>query len=177
MVENNIIQHVVALSFTRFSRNTMDLLKSIDTMTKHNVSFHSITERINTDGAIGKFLVTLFSGLSQFESDQIGERTKSVKKFCKENGRTYTFPMLGFDNKFEFNANGDKVNGKLVPNEKELLAVKRVFELYEKYNFSYGQISKQMNIEEFPTKQNKKWHPITVSKMLNNNIYRQMNVL
>jgi site-specific DNA recombinase len=175
MVKNKRINHVIALSFTRFARNTMDTLSSIDMMIKHDVAFHSITEKITTDGAIGKFLITLFAGLSQFESDTIGDRTRSVKRFCKENGRTYTQPVFGFDNKFEITENGDKVNGKLVPNEAELTAVRQIFEM-KNNKATFGDIALALNSDGFTTKKKKQWTRCAVMRIVKNDIYKIMKV-
>ena len=170
MVNSKQVDHIVTLSFTRFSRNTMDALTAINTMLKKDVVFHSITERIDTTGAIGKFLTTLLFGLSQFESDQIGDRVRSVKKYCKNNGRSYTAPLMGYDNKFEYDEKtGKKRNGKLIPNE-ELLTIKRIFELSQQ-GLSQNKIAWFLNSEKIPTKHNKTWFQGQVRYILNNPIY------
>jgi len=176
MVKAKAVNHVISLSFTRFSRNTMDLLESIDIMTKNDVSFHSIDEKINTDGAIGKFLITLFAGLSQFESDQIGDRTRSVKRFCKENMRTYTRPVMGFDNKFEVDENGNKKNGKLIPNEKELITIREILTLKKKGSSPY-KVANYLNLINAPTKRGGKWYPSTIRDIFKNSIYKIMKIV
>lgn len=165
MVAKKEVDHVVTLSFTRFARNTMDTITSLDKMAKSNVAFHSISERIETTGAYGKFMTTLFAALSQLESDKIGERVKSVKKFCKANSRTYTKPLLGYDNNTE--------SGELVPNEKELLVVKKIFDL-TKQNTSQNKIAEYLNEQSVPTKEGKNWHQSTVRYVINNPIYKPM---
>ena len=86
MVEDREIGVVVVHALARFARNTELTLRSIDTMIKNGVEFHSITEKIDTGSAMGKFFITVMAALAELERNQVGERTKSVLDRKRENG-------------------------------------------------------------------------------------------
>ena len=86
LVKSKEYNNVVVYSLSRFGRNTVDILKSIEVMNKYNCSFHSLSENINTTTSSGKFFLTVLSGLAQLEREQISERVSDVLKYKKENG-------------------------------------------------------------------------------------------
>lgn len=65
---------VVVESYSRFSRNTKDLLELIDQLDRKGVSFASLHENIDTSTPQGKLIMTIFAGLSQFEREQTLQR-------------------------------------------------------------------------------------------------------
>ncbi len=156
MIQNREVNHVIVYSLSRFARNTRVTLEAVDTMIKNEISFHSISEEMNTSTPHGRFLISLLSSLAQLESEQIGERVKSVKKFCKSQKRTYTRPVYGFDNKFEYDESGKKKSGKMVPNEKEMAVVKQIVAEHQ-FGVSAEKIAWLLNSEKIPTKNNSEW--------------------
>lgn len=62
---------VVVVSYSRFSRSTSDLLNLVDQLEKKGVGFVSLHENIDTTTPNGKFMMTVFAGLAQYERDNI----------------------------------------------------------------------------------------------------------
>lgn len=62
---------VVVVSYSRFSRSTADLLSLVDQLTKKGVGFVSLHEQIDTTTPNGRFMMTVFAGLAQYERDNI----------------------------------------------------------------------------------------------------------
>ena len=62
---------VVVVSYSRFSRSTADLLNLVDQLEKKGVGFVSLHENIDTTTPNGKFMMTVFAGLAQYERDNI----------------------------------------------------------------------------------------------------------
>ena len=56
-------------SISRLGRSTKDLLNIIDTLTGKGVTLISHKEKIDTDTATGKFMLTVFAVLSQLERE------------------------------------------------------------------------------------------------------------
>lgn len=173
LIQIKAVDHVIVYSLSRFARNTRVTLDAVEMMIKNEISFHSITEDMNTSTPHGRFVISLLSSLAQLESEQTGERVKSVKKYCKENNRTYTSPVFGFDNKFEYDESGKKKSGKMIPNEKEMEVVKQIVTTYQT-GASPEQIAWLLNSEKIPTKRNSEWHPSTVRYIIKNPIYKNL---
>ena len=82
---------VVVESYSRFSRNTKDLLELVEELDHKGVSFVSLKEKIDTSTPSGKFMMTVFAGLAQFEREQTLQRQREgiaeAKKAGKYQGR------------------------------------------------------------------------------------------
>jgi len=51
----------------------------------NSIAFHSISEKVDTKSATGKFFLTIVSAMAQMERDQIAERTKDALQHKKTN--------------------------------------------------------------------------------------------
>lgn len=67
---------VIVESFSRFARNTQDLLNLTSALKEKGVQFVSQKENIDTDSHAGKFMLTVFAGLVEFEREMILERQR-----------------------------------------------------------------------------------------------------
>lgn len=65
---------VVVESYSRMSRSTADLLKTVDMLQERGVEFVSKKENIDTTTPSGKLMLTIFAGLNQFEREVMLER-------------------------------------------------------------------------------------------------------
>jgi len=86
MIEAAEIDAVIVYKLDRLSRKTIDILNTLDEWEKKNIAFHSITDKIDTKTAAGKFLLTILSALAQMERDQISERTIDALAHKKKAG-------------------------------------------------------------------------------------------
>lgn len=63
----------------RLSRRVRwDTLRLMDLIEKKPVAFHSITEKIDTKSAMGKFFLNIMASTNQWERDTISERTRDA---------------------------------------------------------------------------------------------------
>lgn len=67
---------VVVYKLDRLGRNTLELLKLEDKLTKSGVVLKSLTQNLDTSTPSGKLTFTIFAALSEHESQINGERTK-----------------------------------------------------------------------------------------------------
>ena len=87
MVEREEVEAIVVYKLDRLSRKTLDNLSLIELFESKGVAFHSISEKVDTKSATGKFFLTIVSAIAQMERDLIAERTKDAldhKKKHKE---------------------------------------------------------------------------------------------
>src|SRR5664280_2088883 len=78
MIKARAVDAVVVYKLDRLSRRVKDTLTLMDLIEKKSVAFHSITERIDTKSAMGKFFLNIMASMNQWERDTISERTKDA---------------------------------------------------------------------------------------------------
>ena len=78
---------LVVESFSRFARNTRDLLDLTDTLKQKGVQFISQKENIDTESIAGKLMLVLFAALAQFERENLLERQAEGIAVAKAEGR------------------------------------------------------------------------------------------
>lgn len=86
MIEAGEAEAVIVYKLDRLSRKTIDILNTLDAWEKKAIAFHSITDKIDTKTAAGKFLLTILSALAQMERDLISERTADALAHKKKSG-------------------------------------------------------------------------------------------
>ncbi|WP_276691032.1 recombinase family protein [Ruminococcus callidus] len=74
-------------SISRLGRSAKDLLNIIDTLTDKKVTLISYKEKIDTDTPTGKFMLTVFSTLSQLEREQFKQRQREGIEIAKAQGK------------------------------------------------------------------------------------------
>ena len=159
LINKKKVDAVIVYSLSRFARNTVDVIQSIELINKNGISFHSYTEKIDTSTAAGKFFLTLLSALAQMERDVISERTKAALAYKKSIGECIGQIPFGYD----------LVNGRLVVNESELTVLNRI-KNQRKKGFSYNRIVTELEKMKAKNKHGKvSWHKSQVIRLLKNN--------
>jgi len=67
---------LVVYSISRLSRSTRDMLTIADQLKRSGADLVSLTEKIDTTTAAGKMVFRMLAVLTEFERDQIAERTR-----------------------------------------------------------------------------------------------------
>ena len=155
LVEKGQIDTIVTTSLSRWSRNTLDLLKSVEVLKKNKVSFEVIKEQVSLNTPMGEFFVSILGSIYTLERQLTSERTKDVIKNKKVNGKGYSRTPYGYDSK----------DGNLIENPKEQKVLRKINSLREKGN-SYNSISKFLNRNKYLTKMGKKFSKEIVYSML-----------
>lgn len=134
-----------------------DTLSLIEIFEKNNVALHSITEKLDTQSAMGKFFFNMTASLAQMERDLIGERTKDALAYKKAKGERVGRIPFGFNN-----AKGGKT---LIENIKEQKIVREIQTLREE-GHSFCKIAKTLNEKGYKTKQGGQWTHVQVNRVL-----------
>lgn len=75
-VENDEISSVVVYSFSRFARSTTHLLNALQAFKRKGVHFVSLTEKIDTNSAVGIAIFSILAAISQLERDLVADRVR-----------------------------------------------------------------------------------------------------
>ncbi|MCU0711986.1 MAG: recombinase family protein [Pirellula sp.] len=149
---------LVVYSLSRLARSTRDTIAISERLDKAGGDLISLSEKLDTSSASGKMIFRLMAVLSEFERDQISERTKMAlgyKKSCGE--RVGTIPY-GYD------LDTDGVS--LVPNEIEQQTIWIIQELRAR-GLSLRAIATELQNQGRPTKKgNPKWTHTSVKSIL-----------
>jgi DNA invertase Pin-like site-specific DNA recombinase len=78
LIKARSVGTVVVYKLDRLSRRVRDTLSLMDLIEKKSIAFHSITERIDTKSAMGKFFLNIMASMNQWERDTISERTRDA---------------------------------------------------------------------------------------------------
>ena len=88
---------LVVYSLSRLARSTQDTLSIADGINKAGADLVSLTERIDTTGAMGKMMFTLMAAFNQLERDVTSERTKTALQHKKAKGEKYSTTPFGYE--------------------------------------------------------------------------------
>ena len=86
-VERDEISSVVVYSFSRFARSTTHLLTALQIFKKKGVHFVSLTEKIDTNSAVGVAIFSILASISQLERDLISDRVKNGLANARAKGK------------------------------------------------------------------------------------------
>jgi DNA invertase Pin-like site-specific DNA recombinase len=120
MVKARKVDAVIVYKLDRLARNTIECLEMAKLMDKSGCAEHSISEKLDTQSALGRFFFTLTASLAEMERGLISERTKAALAQKRANGE-----KTGGDCPYGYKA----VNGKLVADMAEQRLISRIREL------------------------------------------------
>lgn len=78
---------LVVYKLDRLGRSTRDLIDIVGQLDSAGVAFKSVTEQIDTAGAMGRLIFHVFASLAEFERSIISDRTKAGLEAAKARGR------------------------------------------------------------------------------------------
>ena len=77
---------VIVESYSRLARDTRDLLELVEKITAKGAEFISLKESIDTATPQGRFMLTVFAALAEFEREQSKQRQAEGIAEAKKNG-------------------------------------------------------------------------------------------
>jgi site-specific DNA recombinase len=156
LIKARRIDAVIVYKLDRLSRRVRDTLSLMDLIEKKSVAFHSITEKIDTKSAMGKFFLNIMASMNQWERDTISERTRDALQLkIVKNERAGQVPYgwrLAED------------GNTLSENEKEQTAIRLIKELHAK-GYNYSAICRELTGRGFQPL-GKQWHAQSVKNIL-----------
>lgn len=158
------IDLIITKSLSRFARNTVDCLETVRLLKANGIGVYFEKENINTLTESSEFLITLFSGFAQAESESLSKNVAWGKAKSAEAGKvTFQYKkMLGY-------RKGADGQPEIVPEEAEV--IKRTYHRYLD-GCTLGQIKRELDEDNVPTAQGVEfWSPAIIHNILTNEKY------
>lgn len=158
------IDLIITKSLSRFARNTVDCLETVRLLKANGIGVYFEKENINTLTESSEFLITLFSGFAQAESESLSKNVAWGKAKSAEAGKvTFQYKkMLGY-------RKGADGQPEIVPEEAEV-----IMRIYHRYldGCTLGQIKRELDEDNVPTAQGVEfWSPAIIHNILTNEKY------
>ncbi|MEF3306633.1 recombinase family protein [Paenibacillus sp. GYB003] len=161
-IERNNIDVLVVHKLDRLTRDIGDLYNLMKLFDKHNVKFVSITEKIDTDTAMGRMFIFMLGIFAQWYRENLSEEVrKGMEKRAKKGLHNITVPLFGYD-RLE--------DGELRINEEQAKWVYWTFEQYLK-GIGTTNLAKMLNDRGVYRNKGAKWDQHKVALTLRNYHY------
>ena len=158
------IDLIITKSLSRFARNTVDCLETVRLLKANGIGVYFEKENINTLTESSEFLITLFSGFAQAESESLSKNVTWGKQKSAEAGKVdFQYKkMLGY-------RKGTAGQPEIVPEEAEI--IRRIYRRYLA-GCSLGQIKLELEQDNIPTAQKvERWSSAVIHNILTNEKY------
>ena len=158
------IDLIITKSLSRFARNTVDCLETVRLLKANGIGVYFEKENINTLTESSEFLITLFSGFAQAESESLSKNVAWGWRKSAEAGNVYFQykRMLGY-------RKGADGQPEIVPEEAEI--IRRIYRRYLA-GCSLGQIKQELEQDNIPTAQKvERWSAAVIHNILTNEKY------
>ena len=158
------IDLIITKSLSHFARNTVDCLETVRLLKANGIGVYFEKENINTLTESSEFLITLFSGFAQAESESLSKNVAWGKAKSAEAGKvTFQYKkMLGY-------RKGADGQPEIVPEEADV--IKRIYHRYLD-GCTLGQIKRELDEDNVPTAQGVEfWSPAIIHNILTNEKY------
>lgn len=147
---------LVVYSLSRLSRSIADTCAIMQKLSKAG-GLASLSERIDGSTATGRMVLNLLISLSQFEREQVGERTACALQHMKSQGKRISRHIP-----FGFTCADGKT---LVVNDHEQVVLGQMMD-WHRSGMSLGDIARKLNGQNIPTKTGKQWGRGTIYAIL-----------
>lgn len=162
MMNNKEVDVFVVYSLDRMTRRVKDLAYLLDVFQKNNVQLLSISERIDTKSAVGRFFIFLIVLIAQWEQDTIASRTeRGVLESAMQGNYAKAGSPIGY-------MRNPADTHKLIINPETADIVQYVFNEVTVNSMPINTVMHKLNSI---SALGKTWSASTVSNMVHNKIY------
>ena len=141
LVRDAQVDIIVIYKIDRLTRSLTDFAHLAEMFDKYGVSFVSVTQQFSTSDSTGRLMLNVLLSFAQFEREITAERIRDKIAASKRRGMWMGGPIpMGYD----------LHHRKLVVNNREASAIRRIFELYLEEP-SAPALLKRLKIEEIRT--------------------------
>jgi len=157
MVHAKEIDAVIVTKLDRLTRSTRDAIDLIELFGKKGVALISITESLDTESPIGRFVVRLMASIGELEREMIGARTSEGLQNIKAQGFPAGPAPYGWMSQPRSSSEkADKIRKPLLKNPEEQKIMARITELHAQKK-SWPYIAHRLNYEGHRTRSGGEW--------------------
>lgn len=149
---------LVIHSLTRLARSTADAIAITGRLDRAGADLASISEKLDTTSAMGRFVFRLMASLGELEREQVSERTIAAMAHCRKQGKRISGRLP-----YGYVLGDDCVS--LIEDAREQ-AVLADLRRWRSSGLSYPAIADRLNAEGIPAKLGGRWLPPSVRSVL-----------
>ncbi len=156
---------ILCKSVSRWARNTVDGLNTVRELKSRGIAVYFEKENINTLKETSEFLITLFAGFAQAESESLSANVRwGMQKSMRDGKVHFQYKkLLGYER-------GEDGNPRIVPKEAEV--VRRIYMDYLA-GYSLKRIMGELNADGIPSPRGiKQWAHTVILSILTNEKYK-----
>ncbi len=173
MVQAKEIDAVIVTKLDRLTRSTRDAIDLIELFGKKGVALISITESLDTESPIGRFVVRLMASIGELEREMIGARTSEGLQNIKAQGFPAGPAPYGYKSQPRTEKEKtDKIRKPLLEDPQEQKILARIKELQAK-DMTWPAIAGILNREGYRTRSGGKWQYQAVHRIFNKVILKR----
>lgn len=158
------IDKIIVKSVSRFARNTVDCLATIEELTALNVDVYFELQNLSSlqDSKTTRLQLTMYASMAQEESETLSESVAYGIREGIKNGR-YRQPRA-------YGYSYDKENKRLHIIDEEAEVIRRIFN-YFLQGMTVGQIAYELNKQQITPPKGNGWYESTITNILRNEKY------
>ena len=144
---------VVTVSIDRMSRNSRNMIATVETLAKHNVGYMSLAENLDLTGPMGEIMLSVFSVMAQHQSTQISFHVKRALEQRVRSGLGIGRPPYGYV-LCDDSCQGPEVEGNhgyCHPDPEKAKIVLDILRRYESGSYSYGELADRLDRQGYRT--------------------------
>ncbi|MFC1846667.1 recombinase family protein [Chloroflexota bacterium] len=164
MVRANDIDVIVIYCLDRISRDPTHGVILTQELEKYNIKLEAVTETVESTD-LGKLISYIRGFASKLEAEKIRERTMRGKQARLKEGKLPQGTGIGL-----YGYKWDKESGRRIIIEEEAKIVTRIFTMILQGK-SFNRVAIDLNSDSIKTKNDSKWHPLTVRKIATSEVY------
>ena len=169
-IESGKFEHLISMKLDRLFRITSDAINTIEYLNEdHHIKVHIVDlggQAIDTSNAMGKFFLTIMSGLAEMERGLISERTLEGMAYLKREQLRFTRAIYGWD----FDKNGD-----LFPNWTEQSWIDYMAWQVVHNEVTATSVARSLNKREIKGKLGGRWRSQGVLRTIKNKFHTNRN--
>ena len=164
LLRQGAVDVILAYAVDRLSRNQNHIGVLFDDVEQAGAQLQFVTEKFE-DTAIGRFILAARAFIGEVEREKITERTMRGKA---ERARSGKIPQA--TGKGIYGYRYIQETGQRETNDAQSLVVRRIFDRFCSGD-ACNRIAVDLNREGIPAFSGKRWHPLTIRRMLSNETY------
>ena len=169
-VQKDKFDEVIVWKISRLARKTIDLLKIVDDLARHNITFRSFSENFETETPMGRFALQMMGAVGELERNTIIDNVKMGMEQRSRQGRWNGGICLGYRSQVSGDTSRGGNNTSLVIVAEEAMIIEKIFMMYSQGK-GLRAIANYLNTEGYKTKRGNAFSTDSIKEIITNPLY------